>query len=77
MNKMAEVAALYGKALEEEFEVFCEDIGFCWVKFTKTGLKTLKHKGGEVITMKNFDEYTDCWVDLEDLLTGMWVLVGI
>lgn len=74
MNKMAEVAALYGKKLEEEFEVFCEDIGFYWVKFTEKGLKTLKYQGGEVITRQNFDEYQDCCVGLDELLAGVWEL---
>lgn len=73
-NKMKRIAAMYGKELKQPFEVFGDETGFSWVMFTKDGLKTLKGKDGPELTRQNFDEYSDNMVDLEDLLTGVYMV---
>jgi hypothetical protein len=62
-NKMTEVAKMFGKSLDEKFEVFIEDLGFYDVKFTEGGLITLDAWGFPV-------EREETHVCLQDLFTG-------
>jgi hypothetical protein len=73
-NKMAEVSQLFGKKLGEEFEVFKEDCGFAYVKFTEDGLRMV-HQNGKVFTRNDIEDYGFS-VDLEDLLTGSAVIIN-
>ena len=72
-NKMAEVAALFGKKLDEIFEVFKEDCGCAYVKFTEDGLRMV-HQNGKVFTRNDIEDYGFS-VDLEDLITESAVIV--
>jgi hypothetical protein len=72
-NKMAEVAALFGKKLGEEFEVFKEDCGFAYVRFTEDGLEMV-HQNGKAFTRNDIEDFGFS-VYLEDVLTGNVVIV--
>lgn len=74
MNRMADVAKLFGKELGEEFEVYAEERGFCWVKFTENGFFMLNEKGGRIATRNDIENMEFC-IDIEDLLTGEAVLI--
>lgn len=72
-NKMAEVAAMFGKKLGEEFGVVKEECGFAYVKFTEDGLRMVHHNG-KVFTRNDIEDFGFS-VDLEDLITGTAVIV--
>lgn len=70
-NKMEVIARLFGKKLGEIFEVYKEDCGCAYVKFTEDGLRMV-HQNGKVFTRNDIEDY-GVSVDLEDLLTGLVV----
>jgi hypothetical protein len=70
---MAEVAKLFGKNLDEIFEVFKEDCGFAHVKFTEDGLEMV-HQNGRAFTRNDIEDFGFS-VYLEDVLTGNVVIV--
>lgn len=72
-SKMEQVAAMFGKKLGEIFEVYKEDCGCAYVKFTEDGLRMV-HQNGKVFTRNDIEDYGFS-VDLEDLLTGLVVIV--
>ena len=73
-NRMAEVAAMFDKKMGEIFEVFMEDCGYTYVKFTEDGLRMV-HSDGKIFSRNDIEDYGFC-VDLEDLITGIAVIVS-
>ena len=73
-NRMAEIADMFGKELDAIFEVFKEDCGCTYVKFTEDGLRMV-HSDGKIFSQNDIEDFGFC-VDLEDLITGSAVIVG-
>ena len=74
-NKMAEVAKLYNKELNEIFEVFKDECGFAYVRFTEDGLEMVHQSTGKVFTRNDIEDFGFS-VDLEDLLIGDAVIIN-
>lgn len=72
-NKMRAIAMLFDKKLGEIFEVFKEDCGCAYVRFTEDGLEMV-HQNGKVFTRNDIEDFGFS-VDLEDLITGSAVIV--
>ena len=73
-NKMAEVAKLYGKDLNEIFEVFKEDCGYAYVRFTENGLEMVHQSSSKAFTRNDIEDFGFS-VYLEDLLVGDAVMI--
>jgi hypothetical protein len=73
-NKMAEVAKLYGKDLNEIFEVFKEDCGYAYVRFTENGLEMVHQSSGKAFTRNDIEDFGFS-VYLEDLLVGDAIMI--
>ena len=74
-NKMEEIAKLYGKDLNEIFEVFKEECGCAYVRFTEDGLEMVHQSSGKAFTRNDIEDWGFS-VYLEDLLEGDAVIIS-